>query len=189
MSKPLTCLVITLVFCAATVHSAERTIYTWTDERGNLHMTDEPPPSNARIKEVETYQDQTPEEVESVERDLQQRAQQRQVEDLRSEVEKARREAEAAEAAAAAASERARELTREAQDYVRRFGNTPERRQQFKYKIQAKKDMALEAQEAAIEARASADQAKIRVQQVRLAAEKAAGQQSAQDEIELTLDE
>ena len=54
-------------FFAATVFGAERTIYTWTDERGNLHMTDEPPPSSAKIREVETYRDKTPEEIESLE--------------------------------------------------------------------------------------------------------------------------
>lgn len=194
MDKTKTYLVIIMVLCAATMlwtamgFGAERNIYTWTDERGNLHVTDEPPPSEATIKEVETYRDQTPEEVESIEQRRQQREEQRRVEDLQTEVEQARRDAATAERNALAATEQAQELTREAQEYVRRFGNTPERRKQFKYKIQAKKDEAFAAQDAAIEARAWADQAKQNAQEKEVAAEKAANPPVPPEE-ELRIDE
>lgn len=189
MANLKTYLVIILVFCAATVYGAERNIYTWTDERGNLHVTDEPPPSNATVKEVEKYQDQTAEEAESVERELQLRDEKRQVEDLQDKVAQAQRDAAGAEQNAEKATEHAREITREAQDYVRRFGNTPERRKQFKYKIQARKQMALAAQDAALEARALADQAKLDARKMQVAAEEAAKQQASQNESELRLDD
>jgi hypothetical protein len=183
------CLAIILVFCTTAVFGAERNIYTWTDERGNLHVTDEPPPSSAKVKDVETYRDQTPEEVKSVERTLQQREARRQAEELQSDVAEAQRRAAEAAEAAVSATERAQALTREAQEYVRRFGNTPERRKQFKYKIQAKKDVALAAQDAALEARALADQAKLEARQLQTVAEEAANQRTARTEDELRLDE
>jgi len=184
-----TYLVIILVFCAATVFGAERKIYTWTDERGNLHVTDEPPPTSAKVKEVETYQDQSVDEAGAIERELQQRQEQRQVEDLQEEVAQAQRNAVEADQKAEQATERARELTREAQEYVRRFGNTPERRKQFKYKIQARKEMALAAQDAALEARALADQAKLDAEKLQAAAEEAGRQQASRNESELRLDD
>ena len=189
MIKMKTSLVIIMVFCAATVLGAERNIYTWTDERGNLHMTDEPPPPDAKIKEVETYRDKTPQEIESIENEQERKAERRRTEDLRDEAEKARRDAAAAEKKAIAATEQAQALTREAQEYVRRFGNTPERRKQFKYKIQEKKNEALAAQDAALEARAMADQAKQKAREIRAAAEKAASQPAPPEEEALRIDE
>ena len=183
------------VFCAATIlcatpaFGAERNIYTWTDERGNLHMTDEPPPANAKIKEVETYKDKSPEEVEALEQTQLGQAEKRRVENLQTEVEQAQRDAVKAEQNATAATERAQKLTQDAQKYVRRFGNTPERRKKFKYKIQAKKDEALAAQDAALEARALADQAKLNVEEKLAAAEKAASQPAPPEEAELRIDE
>ena len=72
---------------------------------------------------------------------------------------------------------------------MRRFGNTPERRQQFKYKIQAKKEQALAAQDAALEARAMADQARQTAKEKAAAAEKAASPPAAPEELELRIDE
>ena len=178
-----------LILCATTVYGAERNIYTWTDERGNLHVTDEPPPANATVKEVETYQDQSASEADAIERNLEQKQGERRLEDLQADVAQAKRNAALAEKKADEATARAQELTREAQDYVRRFGNTPERRKQFKYKIQARKEMALAAQDAALEARAVADQAKLSAQELEATAEEAAKQEAVEDEIELTLDE
>ena len=201
MLKMKTSLVIIMVFCTATVFcaatilcattafGAERNIYTWTDERGNLHMTDEPPPANAKVKEVETYQDKSPEEIEALERTQLEQEDKRRFEDLQAEVNQAQRDAAKAEQNAAAATEYAQKLTQEAQEYVRRFGNTPERRKKFKYKIQAKKDEALAAQDAALEARAMADQAKLNVEAKLTAAEKAASQPAPPEEPELRIDE
>ena len=192
MKTPLLVIILfcsSIFICTTAVPGAERNIYTWTDERGNLHMTDEPPPSNATVKEVETYRDRTPEEIEALEQTQLERAEKRRVENLQEEVEQARREAAKAEKEAVAATERARKLTQEAQEYVRRFGNTPERRQQFKYKIQARKDEALAAQDAALEARAMADQAKQAVQDKMTAAEKAVNQPPPTEEAELRIDE
>ena len=35
-------------------------VYTWTDENGNLHVTDTPPPPKSRLKDTLEYQEKTP---------------------------------------------------------------------------------------------------------------------------------
>lgn len=176
MPDPRACLIVAAVLFAATVHGADRTIYTWTDDRGNLHMTDEPPPTSAKVREVETYQERPPEEIEAIERTKERLEEQVALEEREAQAARAQQEAATAEKSAAAAIERAEELTRDAQEYARRFGNTPERRQQFKYKIQARKEMALAAQEAARAAVERADQAKSDARAAAAAVEKARNQ-------------
>ncbi|MBW2515720.1 MAG: DUF4124 domain-containing protein, partial [Deltaproteobacteria bacterium] len=47
-----------LLFMANTEISADK-VYTWTDAKGNLHVTQHPPPQNAKTKDVMNYQPQT----------------------------------------------------------------------------------------------------------------------------------
>jgi len=44
-------------------------LYTWTDEKGNLHITEHPPPKNAKTKDVMTYQPQTEAQIQKIEAD------------------------------------------------------------------------------------------------------------------------
>ena len=44
-------------------------LYTWTDEKGNLHITDQPPPANARNMDVMTYKPQTGAQIQKIEKD------------------------------------------------------------------------------------------------------------------------
>ena len=48
--------------------SADR-LYTWTDAKGNLHITEHPPPKAARTKDVMTYQPQTEAQIKKIEAD------------------------------------------------------------------------------------------------------------------------
>jgi hypothetical protein len=48
--------------------SADR-LYTWTDAKGNLHITEHPPPKAARTKDVMTYQPQTEAQMQKIEED------------------------------------------------------------------------------------------------------------------------
>ena len=41
-------------------------LYTWTDEKGVTHITDQPPPQSAEIKDVSTYREKTPQELEAI---------------------------------------------------------------------------------------------------------------------------
>ena len=52
--------ILSLIFIlviAAFLSAAE--IYTWTDKDGNLHITDDPPPEEAKLKEVTFYSSET----------------------------------------------------------------------------------------------------------------------------------
>jgi hypothetical protein len=41
-------------------------LYTWTDENGNLHITETPPPKNAKTKDVMTYRPQTEAQIHKI---------------------------------------------------------------------------------------------------------------------------
>ena len=51
-------LFLVMLFYAIPNLSADKR-YTWTDENGNLHITETPPPKNAKTKDVMTYRPQT----------------------------------------------------------------------------------------------------------------------------------
>jgi hypothetical protein len=57
---------IMLLFLANAELSADR-LYTWTDAKGNLHITEHPPPKAARTKDVMTYQPQTEAQIQKIE--------------------------------------------------------------------------------------------------------------------------
>ena len=39
-------------------------VYTWTDENGNLHVTDTPPPAKSKLKDTLEYQEKTGAEIQ-----------------------------------------------------------------------------------------------------------------------------
>ena len=55
-----------LLFLVNAELSADK-LYTWTDEKGNLHITQQPPPKTARTKNVMTYQPQTEAQTQKIE--------------------------------------------------------------------------------------------------------------------------
>ena len=57
-----------LLFFVTAELSADK-LYTWTDEKGNLHITEHPPPKNAKTKDVMTYQPQTEAQIQKNEAD------------------------------------------------------------------------------------------------------------------------
>jgi hypothetical protein len=57
-----------LLFFANAELSADK-LYTWTDEKGNLHITEHPPPKNAKTMDVMTYQPQTEAQIQKIEAD------------------------------------------------------------------------------------------------------------------------
>ena len=64
-----------LLFFANTEIFADQ-VYTWTDKDGNMHITAEPPPRNAKIKDVIEYE---PRAIETVSDTEQQRDSEAQV--------------------------------------------------------------------------------------------------------------
>jgi len=66
---------LTLLLFVTAELSADK-LYTWTDEKGNLHITEDPSPQNAKTMDVMTYQPQTEAQIQKNEAD--QRRQERQ---------------------------------------------------------------------------------------------------------------
>ncbi len=64
----LTGITLIALFLANAELSADK-LYTWTDEKGNLHITEHPPPKAARTKDVMTYQPQTEAQIQKIEAD------------------------------------------------------------------------------------------------------------------------
>jgi dTMP kinase len=157
-----------VVFLLATIAplNAQTMLYTWTDAKGRLHITDIPPPPDAKIKEVVEQTEPTPAEARQLQGTRQRRVEARQDEQRRAEVEEALRRAREADDQARAAVERADEQTRQALDYRKRFGNTPSRRQEFKYKIRAEEEKALQSQ---AEAQRAVERAKALSEEARTA--------------------
>ena len=52
---------------AAPLADAQK-LYSWTDENGVLHITEQPPPKGATVEDVMTYREKTPDELRAIER-------------------------------------------------------------------------------------------------------------------------
>ncbi|MGE5257683.1 MAG: DUF4124 domain-containing protein [Hyphomicrobiales bacterium] len=159
--------ILCLVVAAGAI--AQSKVYTWTDAKGKLHITDEPPPLDANIKDVVESPQLTPIENRQLEQQRQLREDSRLDDKRRSAAEEALRRAREADQRAREAVQRADEQTQRALDYRKRFGNTPSRREQFKYKIReedAKAEAArAEAQKAIDGAKAASEEARSAISQ------------------------
>jgi membrane protein involved in colicin uptake len=156
-----------LSFAMSTAAYAQSKVYTWTDAKGKLHITDELPPVDASIKDVVEAPQLTPEEARQLDQQRQRREDSRLDDQRRSETDEALRRARDADQKAREAIQRADEQTQRALDYRKHFGNTPSRREQFKYKIREEDQKAeaarAEAQRAIDRAKAASDAARATV--------------------------
>lgn len=131
-------------------------VYTWTDKDGNMHITAEPPPQNARVKDVLQYEPR-PEPDTTNAQPEQDAATEAPVdkpvpEDVlraRARAEKARQEAEIARA-------RAEELTKTAEEYIETHNRNEYMRRAHKYEMRKAAEDARAAQE---QARVAAEKA------------------------------
>ena len=142
----ITGIVVILSFFMTAELTADK-VYTWTDENGNLHITQDPPPKKARLKETMDYQPRPAKaDLESQGRketgtDAKLRRQKSdEARQARAEAEKARREAEIARGIAD-------EATRMAKEYSE--SNDPNKVMQQTYEYQMEE--AIEDAEAAEE--------------------------------------
>jgi type IV secretory pathway VirB10-like protein len=141
--------VLVLIILANSELSADK-VYTWTDKDGNMHITAEPPPQNARVKDVLQYEprpDQNIPAAEQPERSTESEAPaQKPVPDsvlrARARAEKARQEAEAARA-------RAEEATQAAKKYIETHNRNEYMRRAYKYQMRKAAEEAKTAQEQA----------------------------------------
>jgi hypothetical protein len=124
-------------------------VYTWTDKDGNMHITAEPPPQNARVKDVLQYEprpDQNTPEAEPEQDAATEATADKPVPDYvlraRTRAEKARQEAEIARA-------RAEEKTRAAKKYIETHNRNEYMRRAHKYQMRKAAEEAKSAQEEA----------------------------------------
>jgi hypothetical protein len=143
-------------------------VYTWTDENGNLHVTDTPPPPTSKIKDTLEYEEQTAAEIQELQNRKKKRAENREQEKRTGSVEAAKRQARQADERAQKAVEQAEQITRDAETYIRRLSSTKEKRKQFRKKIQKETQRAQVAQD---RARKALEDAAVAAEEARLAEE------------------
>ena len=141
-------LAIILAF-ALTFRAEAGQVYTWTDEHGNLHITDTPPPERAKIKDVMQYQQRSVDEKRVEKKEQKEEALEDLKEKQNQQIEEAKRRAQQADERAKEAVARAEQITRDNNAYIRRLGSTKEKRKQFKKRIRRLKQEAEAAQEVA----------------------------------------
>jgi hypothetical protein len=118
---------------------AQGKVYTWTDARGNVHITDTEPPAQARVTDVVEAPVAAPADAG---RPLPQRQDPAGERTRREAADAAAQRAADAEREAQEAVRRADEQSRYAMEYRKRYSNTSERRENFKYKIRAEEEKA-----------------------------------------------
>jgi len=147
-------------------------LYTWTDENGVVHLTDQPPPEKDRAEDVEVirYDEKTPQEIEAIQHKKENLRRQF---DREERIEKARQaeiQAREAEEKAQAAAQQAQEEYEYNNEYIRRLTSTRNKRKKFRKRVdrikteteasQAETKAAIEpAEEAAQKARTAFEEA------------------------------
>ncbi len=147
-------------------------LYTWTDENGVVHITDQPPPETDRIEDVEVmkYDEKTPQEIEAIEHKKENLRRQF---DREERIEKARQaeiQAREAEAKAQEALQQARKEFESNNEYIRRLTSTRNKRKQFRKRVDRIKT---ETEASQAEAQAAIEQAEDAAQKARTAFEEA----------------
>ena len=132
-----------------TAELAAEKVFTWTDENGNLHITQDPPPKKAKIKETMDYQprpakaDWDSEDRKEIEAEAETRKQKS------DQARKARAEAEKAKKEAGIARGIAEETTRMAKEYSESKNPNKIMQQTYEYQMEEAIEDAKAAEERA----------------------------------------
>lgn len=144
-------------------HLYAQQIYTWIDENGVTHITDQAPPKNATVEDVIEYKEITLQEQAAIERKIEKLRKSNQQQDKIDAARRAEVAAREAEKRAKEAVENAREETLENQEYVRKLSNRQWKRRKFRKRIERLK----------LETKAAQADADAEIQQAEEAAKKA----------------
>ena len=134
-------------------------VYTWTDENGNLHVTDTPPPPKSKVKDTLEYQEKTAAEIQALKQRQSTRDEQKQAQSVRQQADAAAKKAAKADQEAQEASQKAADAYENAMRTYKIYGNTKDKRKKFKKRIRRAFDEADAAQARASEAAGYARQA------------------------------
>ena len=124
-------------------------VYTWTDKDGNMHITAEPPPKNARVQDVITYEPRPDETIPDAEQRRDSESEPAPGEPESDDVRQARTRAEKARKEAEIASAKAAEVTKAAEKYIETHNRNEYMRRAHQYKMRKAADDAKAAQEQA----------------------------------------
>ncbi len=138
-----------MILCCAYSGALADQVYTWTDKEGNMHITAEPPPENARVKEVLNYEPQPETSVPAAEERLDSEAEAAPGSPESEEVRQARARAETARKEAEIARARADEATKTAEKYIETHNRNEYMRRAYRYQMRKAADDAKVAQELA----------------------------------------
>ena len=136
-----------LLAVSANLRAAE--VYTWTDENGKLHITQDPPPKKAKLKDTIIY------EPQSAVKDLEAERRQKAADEAAAEKQesdeliKARAEAEQARKEAETAAAKAEEAARMAKEYIETHNRNQYMRRVYQYQMEKAAEDAKAAEERA----------------------------------------
>lgn len=139
---------IILSFVMAADLAADK-VYTWTDENGKLHITQEPPPQKAKLKDTMDYQPQPAQADLESERQKETGTEAELKKQKSDEVRKARAEAEKAKKEAEIARGIAEETTRMAKEYGESNNLNQVMQQTYEYQMEEAVEAAKAAEERA----------------------------------------
>ena len=159
-----------LLLCCVNFEAFADQVYTWTDKDGKMHITAEPPPKNARVKDILKYEPQPDIAVPDTEQRRDSEAAAAPGEPESEEVRQARTRAETARKEAKIARARAEELTKAAENYIETHNRNEYMRRAHQYKMKKAADDAKAAQE---QARVAEEKAIEAEKKVKLAEENA----------------
>ena len=153
-------------------------IYTWTDEKGVTHITETPPPANARDKDVIEYVPKTKEEEAAIRQQQQQSREQERKGQIAAEAQKARQRANQARAKAIELKTVADQLFQQSEAFKTKTSNTIRRWQTNKSTRLKLEKEATEAQKKAL----VADEEATRLEKRAAEAEKRLKEEQAKEE-------
>lgn len=135
-------------------------IVTWTDEYGNLNITNQSPPEGVMVQNVIQYKEKTDEEIREYKRLQEKKRQDRLKQAKIQEAQKAKKEAGKAKKEAEEAEARAEEATRNANEYINKYSSRKKKKRKA-YRSRARKlvEEAEKAKALAIQAVNKANQA------------------------------
>ena len=131
-------------------------LYTWTDANGVLHITEQPPPKSAKVEDVMTFKERTPEELEAIEREKDNIRREFERREQLDQEQEAQLKAKQADKQAEKAREKAEKEYDYNKEYIKRLSSTKQKRKQFRKKIERLKK---ETEESFSEAKSAAERA------------------------------
>ncbi len=118
-----------------------KTLYTWTDKDGVVHITESKPPAGAQQTDKTTYKAKPKNETSEIDRNKATEHKAWLLEsDARNKAKRARREADKAKKEMDAAIEEANQIKAETDEYIQQWGYQSRHRKSIKAKIMRKKD-------------------------------------------------